>query len=174
VVSKGAFYGIVAVLVALLVISSVVAVAYYDEYQQELTTNSHQSSELQHLISKYGATLESSVLVYFGNGTQQWYNDTQVQPGWNLYTLTLAVTNGNVNSTCCAYGSHFITGIDGIQNQPSKNTAWLNWTYNSTSGWATAQVGADQINVYNDSAFAWTYCAYDPITGAPRCPAGTP
>jgi hypothetical protein len=163
----------VAVLVALLVISSVVAVAYYNEYQQELTVNSHQSAELQHLISKYGTALESNVLIALGNGTRQWHNDTQVQPGWNLYTLTLAVTNGNVNSTCCAYGSHFIEGIDGIQNQPGENTAWLSWTYNSTTKWAPAQLGADQVEVYNDSVFAWTYCPYDPNTGAPECPAGT-
>ena len=172
--SRSTFYGVVAVLVALLVISSVVAAAYYNQYQQELSVNSHQGAELQHLISKYGAVLDSDMLIYFENGTRQWHNNTQVQTGWNLYTLTLAVTNGDVNSTCCEYGSHFITGIYGVQNQPSKNTAWLNWEYNSTGSWAPAQVGVDQINVYNDSVFAWTYCAYDPNTGAPECPAGTP
>ena len=173
-IHKRTFYGVSVLLVALLVMSSVVAVAFYDEYQQELTVNSHQSVELQYLTSKYGAVLESNMLIVFGNGTRQWHNGTQVQPGWNLYTLTLAVTNGNVNATCCAYGSHFIQGIDGIQNQPNKNTAWINWTYNDTANWAPAQTGADQINVYNDSVFAWTYCAYDPVTGAPECPAGTP
>jgi len=172
--SRSTFYGVVAVLVALLVISSVAAVAYYNEYQQELSVNSHQSTELQHLVSKYGTSLDSDMLVYFGNGTRQWHNDTQVQPRWNLYTLTLAVTNGNVNSTCCEYGSHFVTGIYGVQNQPSRNIAWLSWMYNVTGGWAPSQLGVDQINVYNGSIFAWTYCAYDPITGVPECPAGTP
>lgn len=168
------FYGVVVVLVALLAISSVVAVSYYNEYQQELSVNSHQSAELQNLLSREGAVLESDMLIDFGNGSRQWHNGTQVQPGWNVYTLTQAVTNGNVNVTCCAYGSHFITGIEGVQNQPGKNTAWLNWTYNDTVGWAPAQVGADQINVYNDSVFAWTFCAYNPNTGAPECPPGSP
>jgi len=172
--SRGTFYGVVVVLVALLVISSVVAVAYYNEYQQELSVNSHQSAELQHLVSKYGAVLDSDMLVQFGNGTRQWHNDTQVQPGWNLYTLTLAVTNGDVNSTCCEFGSHFIVGIYGVQNQPNKNLAWQNWEYNSTGGWMPPQVGVDEVGVYNDSVFAWTYCAYDPNTGAPQCPVGTP
>lgn len=173
-VTKSTFYGVAVLLVAMLVVSSVVAVAYYDDYQQQLSINSHQSTELQHYISKYGAVLEANVLVDFGNGTRNWSNGTQVQPGWNLYTLTLAVTNGDVNSTCCEFGSHLITGIYGVQNQPSQNRAWLVWTYNATSSWQPAQEGADLINVFNDSAFAWTYCSYSPSTGDPECPIGTP
>jgi hypothetical protein len=167
--SKGTFYGVVAVLVALLLVSTSLALAYYSQYQQEVTLNAHDKVELQHLISKYGAVLESSLYFDFGNGTQHWYNGTQVQPGWNFYTLTLAVTNGNVNATCCAFGSHFVTGIDGIQNQASKDKSWFNWTWNSTSSWQLAQVGADQLGVYNDSVFAWMYCSYDPTTYAPAC-----
>jgi hypothetical protein len=173
-VTKGASYGLVALLTALLVISTTFALTYYAQYQQEVAVNNHQTLELQHFISKYGAVLESNLLIDFGNGTHHWYNGTQVQPGWNLYTLTLAVTNGMVNATCCAFGSHFVTGIDGVQDAPSKDKAWFNWTYNKTSLWQTASVGADQIGVYNDSVFAWTYCSYNPSTYATECPAGTP
>ena len=173
-VAKSTFYGVTVMLVAMLVISSVVAIAYYNDYQQQLSINSHQSTELQHFISKYGAVLQANVLIDFGNGTRNWFNGTEVQPGWNLYTLTLAVTNGDVNSTCCEFGSHFVTGIYGVQNQPSQNRAWLLWTYNTTSSWQPAQEGADLINVFNDSVFAWTFCFYNPSTGNPQCPSGTP
>jgi hypothetical protein len=173
-VAKSLFYGVTVVLVAMLVISSAVAIAYYDDYQNQLSISSHQSVELEHLISRFGSVLQANMLIDFGNGTRHWFNGTQVQPGWNLYTLTLAVTNGDVNSTCCEFGSHFVTGIYGVQNQPSKNEGWIVWTYNATSLWQPAQVGVDQIDVFNDSTFAWTYCPYNPNTGAPECPGGSP
>lgn len=173
-VSRGTFYGVAVVMTALLMITSAVAVTFYNGYEHELSVNNGQAAELQHFISRYGAVLESNVLIDFGNGTRHWFNGTQVQPGWNFYTLTLAVTNGRVNATCCAFGSHFVTGIDGVQSSASQDRAWLDWTYNGTARWQLPSAGADELNVFNDSVFAWTYCQYDPTTYAPECPPGTP
>jgi hypothetical protein len=173
-VSRGTFYGVVVVLVVLLLFTSTLAAIYYSQYQQEVAANNKNVAELQRMVSKYGDVLTSDILIDFGNGTGHWYNGTQVQPGWNLYTVTLAVTNGNVNATCCAFGSHFVTGIDGVQNLPSEDKSWFNWTYNSTSLWQLANAGADQIQVFNGSVFGWTYCAYDPNTYAPNCSPSSP
>ena len=106
--------------------------------------------------------LTSNILIDFGNGTSDWFNNTSVQPGWNFYVATLVVTGGNVNATWYpAYSAHFINGIDGVMNNPSSNKYWFLWTYNSASSWRVAQVGADQLMMYNGSTYAWTYCRAD-------------
>ncbi len=169
-VSRGTLYGVLVVLVAGLVASSSLTAYYFYEFNHEVAVN----SQLQSLLSKYGATIASDVLIDYGNGTQTWFNYTQARPGWNLYTLTEAVTNGDVNATCCEFGSHFVVGIGGLQNVPSEDRAWFSWTYNSSSSWRPAQVGVDQTDVVNGSVFAWTYCQYDPNTGSPKCSVGAP
>lgn len=139
------------------------------------------SRELSQLWSFYlklkpttGSLFKANVLIDFGNGTRRWYNDTSVQPGWNLYTLTVILSNGNLQATWYPqYQEHFISGIDGISN--SKSTYWYLWTYNKTASWKTAQVGADDLPVYNGSIFAWTFCRSNPdytpacnfVNGAP-------
>ena len=114
----------------------------------------------------------SNILLDFGNGTSEWYNDTQVQPGWNLYVATLLVTSGNVNATWYPqYGEHYVTGIDGVQNSATR--FWFVWMYNTTSlSWENSQVGADQLPTFNGSTFAWTYCVQNLTTFAPECTPG--
>lgn len=112
--------------------------------------------------------LTSNILIYFDNGTADWFNNTSVEPGWNFYVATLVVTNGNVNATCCEFGSHFVTGIDGVLNSNSLGKYWFLWTYNSTSSWQVAQVGADQLVMFNGSIYAWTYCKAD-VNFNPEC-----
>ena len=107
------------------------------------------------------ALLTSDVLIDFGNGTTNWFNDTAVEPGWNMYVTTLVLTGGNVNATWYPeYSEHFMNGIDGVSNSNSPAMDWFLWTYNSTS-WQVAQTGADAVMVYNGSIFAWTYCPED-------------
>ena len=114
--------------------------------------------------------LTSDILIDFGNGTYDWFNNTSIQPGWNFYVATLVVTNGDVNATWYPqYSAHFITGIDGVLNNNAKNEYWFLWTYNSTSSWQAAQVGADQLMMYNGSIYAWTFCPENNVTYAPEC-----
>ncbi len=111
----------------------------------------------------------ADVLIDFGNGTSHWYNNTQVQPGWNLYTTTVVLTNGSLQSTYypnVGGGEHFVTGMDGVANTNSEY--WFVWTYNRTASWQTAQVGADDLPVFNGSVFAWTFCGSTP-SFAPTC-----
>ena len=111
----------------------------------------------------------ANVVIDFGNGTRAWYNGTSAQPGWNLYILTLVLASGRVDAQWYPqYGEHFVTGIDGVASSPASNTGWFFWERNAT-GWQSPQVGADYLNVYNGSTFAWTYCQYDQATFAPLC-----
>jgi hypothetical protein len=114
-----------------------------------------------------GFAAATNILIDFGNGTRTWYNDTEVQPGWNVYLATVVITNGNLNDTWYPqYGEHLMNGIDGVQN--SQSSSWFLWSYNSTSSWQVAQVGADQLPAYNGSVYAWSYCGLT-ATYAPVC-----
>ena len=122
------------------------------------------SAEISQLWARYLSLKPASSLLYaadvlvdFGNGTRHWYNNTQVQPGWNMYIETVVLSQGNLQAKWDPqYQEHFVSGIDGFSN--SKSTYWFLWTYNSTASWQVAQVGADDLPVYNGSVFAWTYC----------------
>ncbi|MGI0091782.1 MAG: hypothetical protein ACREBS_08735 [Nitrososphaerales archaeon] len=158
-------YGVIALLLAAVIIVSSFAGLYYYQYSKEASANSVYVQEL----SKSGVRFASDIVIDYGNGTHTWYNETAVLPGSNLYTLTVLVTEGNVNATCCEYGSHFVTGISGIQNTNAKS--WFLWTYNSTASWQTAQSGPDEYSIFNESVFAWTFCgmtaSYNPSCTPP-------
>ncbi len=206
-------YGVVAILLAGLIITSTFGVYYYDQFGQESQVENHYVSDLSgattqynQLASRYNSSLSlynqtlsllagtvgavntslpiyaqasaqlsglwssylklkpqsahvysADVLFNFGNGTRHWYNDTQVQPGWNLYTTTVVLTGGDMQATWYpSFGEHLVNAIDGVAG--TETNYWLVWTYNSTASWQQASVGADLLPVYNGSVFAWTLC----------------
>jgi hypothetical protein len=158
-------YAAIVVLVALLVIVSGVAGLYYYQYTQASAQNSTYVQQLKALNFDY----KTDILIGFGNGSSKWYNDTLVPPGSNFYTATVLATNGNVNSTCCEYGSHLVTGIDGVQS--NSTVYWWIWIYttNTTSPWQIAPVGPDEMSITNDSSMiAWTFCGAT-AAGNPTC-----
>jgi len=132
------------------------------------------STELSQLWNQYlslkpatGSLYSADILVDFGNGTRSWYNGTQVQPGWNVYITTVVLTNGNLQAQWYPeYQEHLVSGIDGVSN--TKSLYWWLWTYNGTASWQLAQVGADELPVYNGSMFAWTFCGMN-SSYAPTC-----
>jgi hypothetical protein len=104
--------------------------------------------------------LRNSVLFDFGNGTQRWFNDTAIAPGWNFYIETVVLNNGHVDAQWYPqYGEHLVNGIGGISNSATRY--WFLWSYNKTAGWHSSQVGADNILVTSGSVYGWTYCAAD-------------
>ncbi|MDG6906438.1 MAG: hypothetical protein JRN20_11700 [Nitrososphaerota archaeon] len=164
-VSTKTLYGVIAVLIAIVIIVSSVGVVYYVKYDSESSNNSVYLSQLDQLGVKY----TPSILINYGNGTATWYNDTALAPGSNLYTATVLATDGSVNATCCEFGSHFVTGIGGVQNTATQY--WWVWTYdpaNITSPWQTAQTGPDEIAIQNSAAYAWTFCG-STSSGNPMC-----
>ena len=132
------------------------------------------SSQLSQLWSKYlslkpasGSLYSADILIDFGNGTRFWYNDTQVQPGWNMYVETVVLSHGDLQAQWYPdYQEHLVTGIDGVSD--SQTMSWFLWTYNETASWQTSQVGADLLPVYNGSVIAWTYCG-ETASYAPEC-----
>jgi hypothetical protein len=137
------------------------------------------SEELSQLWSQYlslkpakSSLYSADILVDFGNGTSHWYNNTQVQPGWSLFTATVVLTDGHLQAPLYYIAGtgweHFVSEIEGVASSNSNNEYWWVWTYYRPGGWAVASVGADSLPVYNGSAFAWTYCGMSP-SYAPTC-----
>ncbi|MDG6999730.1 MAG: DUF4430 domain-containing protein [Nitrososphaerota archaeon] len=156
-------YGIIAVLIAVLIITSSFAAYYYFEYSSQASLDKEYANKLKLLHENY----ISHVLIDYGNGTMDWYNNTLIQPGWNLYVAMQVITDGQINATYYpSLGEHYVTGLNGVQ-QTSSLSWWL-WTYNSSALWQSAQTGADQIQVQNGSIFAWTFCG-STSSGNPVC-----
>jgi hypothetical protein len=118
-------------------------------------------SSYQSLASNSGRrdlTYEVHVLLDYGNGTRIWYNESRVEPGWNAYLVTLVLLNGDIQAVWYPqYGEHLFTAVNGITNTQTKS--WFLLTYDRVSSWQVAQVGADEVPVFNGTVFAWTYCA---------------
>ncbi len=149
-------YGVIALLLAFALIVSGVAVLYFYQYNQAQSENQRYAQQLRQLNVKYF----SNVLIDYGNGTRTWFNNTKVDPGWNLYVVTQIITNGHINATYYPqYGAHFITAIYSVANTKSKY--WLLWTYNATASWQMAHSGSDQLKMYNGSVYAWSFCGGD-------------
>lgn len=109
----------------------------------------------------------ADVLFDFGNGTRVWHNETQVQPGWNMYVETVVLTRGDLQAQWYPdYHEHLVSGMDGVSN--SQTMSWFLWTYNKTASWQASPVGADLLQVYNGSVIAWTYCG-ETASYAPEC-----
>ena len=131
------------------------------------------SAALSQLWSRYlalkppsSSLFAADILIDFGNGTKDWYNHTQVQPGWNMYTETVVLTNGNLQAQWYPeYQEHLVSGIDGVSG--TQTQSWFLWEYNATS-WQLAPVGVDDLPVYNGSVIAWTFCAVS-ATDNPEC-----
>jgi hypothetical protein len=212
-VSPKNLYGVVAVLLAGLIISSSLGAYYYYQYGQQSQIANHYVSDLSdsatqynQMVTQYNSALglynqtfallagtvgavntslpiyaqassqlsglwssylklkpqsthvySADILLNFGNGTRLWYNNSQIQPGWNLFTATVVMTRGNMQATWYpTFGEHLVNAIDGLSG--TKTNYWIVWTYNSTALWQKAQVGADLIPVNNGSVLAWTYC----------------
>lgn len=217
-VAKGTFYGAIAVLVALLILSSSLSVYYFFQYQSASQDSQTRAGELSAalasysaLAQRYNASLEDynatlsllslavanlntsipayltashelsslwasyqdlvkagggkplayqvHLLVDYGNGTRQWYNDTMVQPGWNGYVVSLVLLDGDLQATWYPqFGEHFVTGVNGVPGTSSES--WFVWEY-SGGAWSLASSGADLIQTHNGTAIAWTLCGYD-------------
>jgi hypothetical protein len=106
-------------------------------------------------------TYSVSMKVDYGNGTVVWYNDTAIQPGWNLYTATLVLLKGNVQATWYPTfqpPEHFVYGINGVISP--RTEGWFIWEFDKGT-WQVSGTGADPLQAYNRTTFAWTLCGYD-------------
>ena len=94
-----------------------------------------------------------NILIKYENGTKVWYNQTTIPIGWSLFNVTLKITNGNVIYST-AYGSPYITAINGMKS--SGSYAWIWYTWNSSSAkWTVGVTGSNDYVLRDKDVAAW-------------------
>lgn len=129
--------------------------SYY--YLQFSTTESVYRATLASLDQ---VSYEVDVLVNYGNGTFNWFNNTRGPIGWNLYNLTSRIASID-SKYYPQFQSHFINGINGVgmnKDEAHKNWFWTLWIWgSSTKSWKKSPVGSDGLILSQDQAYAWYY-----------------
>lgn len=138
---------------------------------QEILFNQRTNQSLSTVALSSNTTKMSlftaDLLFDFGNGTKVWYNDTAIQPGWNVYITTLVLTRGNMNATFYpSFGEHYVYGLFGTLNTQTND--WFLWTFGNST-WSASNTGSDLVPVYNGSIIAWSYCGENATTFLPGC-----
>jgi hypothetical protein len=114
---------------------------------------------LANLNGKSLTAYQVNMLVNYENGTRRWYNDTSIQPGLNAYVVSVLLLDGSIQAGWYPqYQEHFVAGVNGVASGASDS--WFVWTFGK-EGWQLSQSGADSVEVYNGTTFAWTLCGYD-------------
>jgi hypothetical protein len=132
--------------------TATLAAAYY--YTQYIETRKT-FEELNSLVFK------ANVLMDYGNGTQNWNNETVIA-GSTAFDALLATTT-NVEYTTTAYGV-FVSSINGVKNvaeTPMSGRAWLWYYWNTTtSKWIDLYKASDAYILKPNDSLTWRYEHY--------------
>jgi hypothetical protein len=74
----------------------------------------------------------------YGNGTIQWFNQTEARSGDTLLDITMTVAE--VNHTAYSTGA-YVTSINKVEETTSKSWTW--WTWTKQFGFSAGQVASD-------------------------------
>lgn len=123
---------------------------YYTQYIETRKT----FEELKSLI------IPENVLIDYGNGTQNWHNETVIA-GSTAFDALLTATK-NVEYKIYPFGV-YVTSINGIkvEGTPTSGHAWLWYYWNiTTSKWIDLQKAADAYILKSKDSIAWRYEYY--------------
>jgi len=98
-------------------------------------------------------TLRASLLVKYGNGTKQWFNNTIIPIGWTLFNLTIYDLKGNVNYEEYPFGI-VVTSINGVSQHESYYWLWYRWDLEKRD-WVPGETGPDACLLQNGDVLAW-------------------
>jgi len=120
---------------------------YYNEY---LYWQQNYEKTLQDL-EKF--TIFVNILIDYGNGTKDWYNNTRVPLGSTLLNATQEVAE--VDYVVFSFGV-LVTEINGKSG--SQNSGWVWYIWNSTSTeWEMKMIGADAFVLHHEDIVKWLY-----------------
>ncbi|MCD6088226.1 DUF4430 domain-containing protein [Candidatus Bathyarchaeota archaeon] len=132
-----------------LIASTYLSVYYYDESVRYQSLYREAVERLNHLKTH----MFINVLIDYGNGTEIWYNETEVPIGSSLLDVTRKVAK--VDYQLFQYGA-FVTAINGRGGDPGYYWMWYFW--NSTSGkWEMGPVAADAYILHHGDTVSWVY-----------------
>ena len=98
----------------------------------------------------------------YGNGTIQWFNQTEARSGDTLLDITMTVAE--VNYTAYSTGA-YVNAVNNVENTASE--AWTWWTWTSQFGWNAGPVASDKY-IIGDNETAYWY--FGPSTYPPTPP----
>jgi hypothetical protein len=104
-------------------------------------------------LKKYEPYMFISVLLDYGNGTSEWYNNTLVSRGANILNATFSIAQ--VQYYMGQWGA-FVSSINGVGGDD--NTFWIYNVWNSTSlSWEMGLVASNAHILREGELFAWAY-----------------
>jgi len=96
-------------------------------------------------------TIRVNLAVNYGNGTTEWFNQTEARAGDTLLDITASVATVNFTTTA---GGATIEAINGRRN--SGNYWWYWWMWTSW-GWIGGPVACDKYVVGDRETLYWYY-----------------
>jgi len=126
------------------------ALALNNQYKYTQLENDYQqlTGELENF------TIQVDLMIDYGDGTVEWYNETRIQTGANLWDLTLE--NCDVEYEMYDFGA-FITSINGVEADDSH---YWGWSYLEENSWSMGMVGAEQYNLHDGYVVSWIYTGF--------------
>lgn len=101
-------------------------------------------------------TVSINIGINYGTGPVEWHNSTTVPSGENLLNATMMVATVEILDYP-GWGA-FVTGINGISQNPSANLYWTFWVYNPQSRqYELPPVGASAYLLTSDQTVQWYY-----------------
>jgi hypothetical protein len=91
------------------------------------------------------------LLIDYGNGTSQWFNDTEVQIGSTLFNATDRIAG--VEYTLFEIGV-FVDSINGLGKDQG---GWWIWYYYDDGEWEYGPVGSNQWILNDGDILSWRY-----------------
>ena len=102
------------------------------------------------------ATVSVNIGINYGTGAVEWQNNTVVPSGEDLLNATMRVATVEFSSYP-GLGA-FVTGINGVSQNPTANLYWTFWVYNAqTQQYELPPVGASAYLLTSDQTVQWYY-----------------
>jgi hypothetical protein len=102
------------------------------------------------------ATVSVNIGLNYGTGPIEWHNNTMVPSGESLLNATKAVATVEIQDYP-GWGA-FVTGINGISQNPAANLYWTFWVYSpQTQQYELGPVGASAYLLTSDQTVQWYY-----------------
>jgi hypothetical protein len=142
---KGEWAWVSVGLLCLVLGMSIITTYYYGEYMKYEDLYGKTLKDLEAL------TMQVNILINYGNGTQEWHNNTRVPIGFSLLNATLTVAKVDY------YYYPYVKAINGVGG--SKFWLWYYWS-ETASNWESGSVASNEYILHNGDIVSWVYTQF--------------
>jgi hypothetical protein len=140
---------------------------YRNEYGNLLSDLNALSGTMGNLSEMMNSTsLRVNILVSYGNGTRNWFNNTALPVGSTAFTAILAISDVKYKDYGGTLGI-LVTSINGLAGDSTAH-GWFYW-YNDveTSTWVSPSYSCSQYILHRGDTIAFSYESFDPWPTSP-------